>query len=96
MYTGIWLTSLRDLEEMMAERGLSVDHSTVHRQFTLPNGRHRDMTAPRAPRRASHAEEADASKALEDQDINFDGKVAGGAPRKTFAQAAWQIVVPDV
>ena len=23
--------SLRDLEEMMAERGLSVDHSTVHR-----------------------------------------------------------------
>lgn len=23
--------SLRDLEEMMAERGISVDHSTVHR-----------------------------------------------------------------
>lgn len=23
--------SLHDLEEMMAERGLSVDHSTVHR-----------------------------------------------------------------
>jgi transposase-like protein len=23
--------SLRDLEEMMAERGLAVDHSTVHR-----------------------------------------------------------------
>ncbi len=26
--------SLRDLEEMMAERGISVDHSTVHRWVT--------------------------------------------------------------
>jgi YjbE family integral membrane protein len=25
-----------------------------------------------------------------------DGKIAGGAPRKTFAQAAWQIVIADV
>jgi Integral membrane protein TerC family len=25
-----------------------------------------------------------------------DGKIAGGAPRKTFAQAAWKIVIADV
>jgi putative transposase len=31
--------SLRDLEEMMAERGLSVDHSTVHRWVTQGKGR---------------------------------------------------------
>ena len=31
--------SLRDLEEMLAERGVSVDHSTVHRWvvFMLPS-----------------------------------------------------------
>ena len=46
--------------------------------------------------RTSHTEEVDASEALEDRDLNQDGKVAGGAPRKTFAQAAWQIVIADV
>ena len=46
--------------------------------------------------RVSHAEELDASEALEDRDLNQDGKVAGEAPRKTFAQAAWQIVIADV
>jgi YjbE family integral membrane protein len=46
--------------------------------------------------RISHVEETNASEALEDRDINHDGKVAGGAPRKTFAQAAWQIVIADV
>jgi YjbE family integral membrane protein len=46
--------------------------------------------------RVSQAEETEASEALEDRDINSDGKVAGSAPRKTFAQAAWQIVVADV
>jgi YjbE family integral membrane protein len=30
------------------------------------------------------------------EDINADGTIAGGAPRKTFAQAAWQIVIADV
>jgi YjbE family integral membrane protein len=41
-------------------------------------------------------EEADAAEALADADLNKDGAIAGGAPRKTFAQAAWQIVVADV
>ena len=30
------------------------------------------------------------------EDINADGSIAKGAPRKTFAQAAWQIVIADV
>ena len=38
----------------------------------------------------------DAEEALTDQDLNAVGTVAGGAPRKTFAQAAWQIVIADV
>ena len=38
----------------------------------------------------------DAEEALTDTDLNADGSVAGGAPRKTFAQAAWQIVIADV
>ncbi len=46
--------------------------------------------------RTTHAEEADANEALEDADLNADGTVAGAAPRKTFAQAAWQIVIADV
>jgi YjbE family integral membrane protein len=46
--------------------------------------------------RTSHAEEQAATEALEEQDLNKDGVVAGGAPRKTFAQAAWQIVIADV
>jgi YjbE family integral membrane protein len=46
--------------------------------------------------RTSHAEETEASEALEDWDINRDGKVAENAPRKTFAQAAWQIVIADL
>jgi YjbE family integral membrane protein len=46
--------------------------------------------------RISHAEETNASEALEDRDIDKDGEIAGGAPRKTFAQAAWQIVIADV
>ncbi|MDQ2635040.1 MAG: TerC family protein [Pseudomonadota bacterium] len=46
--------------------------------------------------RTSHAEEVDAGEALEDRDLNQDGMVAGRAPRKTFAQAAWQIVIADV
>ena len=47
--------------------------------------------------RAGHADaDAAALEALADQDINKNGSVAGGRPRKTFAQAAWQIVIADV
>lgn len=46
--------------------------------------------------RAQHNEEKEALEALANQDLNADGSVAGGAPRKTFAQAAWQIIVADV
>jgi YjbE family integral membrane protein len=47
--------------------------------------------------RTGHGEEsAAAEEALADQDLNEDGTIAGGAPRKTFGQAAWQIVIADV
>lgn len=46
--------------------------------------------------RSDHGSEMDAAEALSDQDLNADGRVAGGAPRKTFSQAAWQIVVADI
>lgn len=47
--------------------------------------------------RAGHdIEEEAATEALADQDLDRDGTVAGGVPRKTFAQAAWQIVIADV
>ena len=38
----------------------------------------------------------DAVEALAEEDINKDGVVAAGAPRKTFRQAIWQIVIADV
>ncbi len=38
----------------------------------------------------------DAIEALGEQDINADGKVAGGARQKSFGQAIWQIVIADV
>ena len=38
----------------------------------------------------------DVEEVLADADLNNDGQIAGGAPRKTFAAAAWQIVVADV
>ena len=43
----------------------------------------------------SHQEEHEATEALADTDYDKDGAVARG-PRKTFAQAAWQIVIADV
>jgi len=46
--------------------------------------------------RVSHVEEVQAEEALEGKDIDLDREIAGKAPRKTFAQAAWQIVVADV
>ncbi len=45
---------------------------------------------------SSHAEANAAAEALANEDLNADGTVAGGAPTKTFAQAAWQIVLADV
>ncbi len=41
-------------------------------------------------------EEAAAAEALAGADLNADGTVAGGVPRKTFRQAAWQIIIADV
>ncbi len=43
-----------------------------------------------------HADEEAAEEALTNLDLNADGTVAGGVPRKTFRQAATQIVVADV
>jgi YjbE family integral membrane protein len=44
----------------------------------------------------SHGAEQAAAEALADSDLNADGAIAGGAPTKTFAQAATQIVIADV
>jgi YjbE family integral membrane protein len=47
--------------------------------------------------RAGHAEEQQQSvEALADADLNADGTVSKGAPRKTLRQAVIQIVVADV
>ncbi len=47
--------------------------------------------------RANHvAENIAALEALGDEDLNADGRVASGQPRKTFAQASWQIVIADL
>jgi YjbE family integral membrane protein len=46
--------------------------------------------------RISAHEEHDAEEALVDQDLNADGSVSGTAPRKSYAQAIWQIIVADV
>jgi YjbE family integral membrane protein len=46
--------------------------------------------------RTTHAEQVEATEAVADYDINADGTIAGHAPRKTFAQAASQIVIADV
>lgn len=47
-------------------------------------------------REGAHQDQHEASEALSGLDLNADGTVAGRAPRKTFAQAAWQIVIADV
>jgi YjbE family integral membrane protein len=46
--------------------------------------------------RLSHRDEENAANALMDQSPYADGPVAASAPRKSFAQAAWQIVIADV
>jgi YjbE family integral membrane protein len=47
-------------------------------------------------RTGHEAEQHAAEEALAGEDLNKDGTVAGSAPRKTFSQAAWQIVIADV
>ncbi len=46
--------------------------------------------------RASAHEAHAGQEALADADLDGSGGVAEGAPRKTFAQAAWQIIIADV
>ncbi|OHV88159.1 TerC family protein [Mesorhizobium sp. ORS 3428] len=46
--------------------------------------------------RVSPEDERDATEALSRGDYSNDGAVAGKGPRKTFSQAAWQIVIADV
>ena len=46
--------------------------------------------------RLSHRDEENAANALTDQNPHADGTVAASAPRKSFARAAWQIVIADV
>lgn len=46
--------------------------------------------------RATHEAENTASEALTNFDINADGTIAGVVPRKTLAQASWQIIIADV
>jgi YjbE family integral membrane protein len=46
--------------------------------------------------RTTAKEEQDATEAPADQDLDASGGIAEAAPRKTFSQAAWQIVVADV
>jgi YjbE family integral membrane protein len=43
-----------------------------------------------------HAEEHAATEALQDADLNKDGTIAGGAPKKTLRQAVTQIIIADV
>ena len=45
--------------------------------------------------RSGHSADAGA-EVITGTDLNHDGGIAKGAPRKSFAQAAWQIVVADV
>lgn len=45
---------------------------------------------------AGHGQESDALEALSGEDLDADGAIAGGAARKTFAQAASQIIIADV
>jgi YjbE family integral membrane protein len=46
--------------------------------------------------RTTHEEIVEAEEALDNVDINADGTIAANAPRKTFGQAAWQIVIADI
>lgn len=46
--------------------------------------------------RSSHEDEGAAVEALANADLNADGTIAGGAPRKTMRQAVTQIFIADV
>ena len=46
--------------------------------------------------RVSHREEAAAVEALANEDLNVDGTIAAGEPRKTLRQAVTQIIIADV
>lgn len=46
--------------------------------------------------RVSHAHEAAGMEALADRDLDADGGIATGAPRKTLRQAVVQIIIADV
>lgn len=46
--------------------------------------------------RVSHEQEHDATESLSNLDYDKNGTIGGKGPRKTFAQAAWQIVIADV
>jgi YjbE family integral membrane protein len=46
--------------------------------------------------RSSDGSEPDVMEGVSDYDINPDGTISGRAPRKSFAAAAWQIVIADV
>ena len=47
-------------------------------------------------REGHEAEHMASSEALAGRDLNADGTIAGGVPRKTLGQAVWQIVIADV
>ncbi|CCV13657.1 TerC family protein [Mesorhizobium sp. STM 4661] len=46
--------------------------------------------------RVTHEQEHDATESLSNAEYGKDGTIADKGPRKTFAQAAWQIVIADV
>ena len=46
--------------------------------------------------RTTESESNAAEEALADRDLDGSDEIAEGAPRKTFAQAAWQIIIADV
>jgi len=47
-------------------------------------------------RQGAHSDAVEAVEALTNEDIDKDGAIADDAPKKTFSQAAWQIVIADV
>jgi len=46
--------------------------------------------------RAMHEAENAAVEAVSDFDVNADGTIVGVVPRKTLAQATWQIIIADI
>jgi YjbE family integral membrane protein len=47
-------------------------------------------------RQGAHTHDIEAVEALANRDLDADGEIADDAPKKTFSQAAWQIVIADV